>query len=114
MVATVPCETRTLTACETELPSLLSPPYEAVIDCVPAARVVVLNVATPLALRVAVPRLLVPSRNVTVPVATLVPDCGETVAVKVTLCPGLMAVAEEVRTVLVGTTAEVMVTVTGC
>jgi hypothetical protein len=41
------------------------------------------------------------------------PDCGATVAVKVTLCPGLMAVAEEVRTVLVGTTAEVMVTVTG-
>jgi hypothetical protein len=74
---------------------------------------VVLNVATPLALRVAVPRLVVPSRKVTVPVATLVPDCGETVAVKVTLCPGLMAVAEEVRTALVGTTAAVMVTVTG-
>ena len=47
------------------------------------------------------------------PVATLVPDCGETVAVKVTLCPGLMVVAEAARTVLVGTTAEVTVTVTG-
>jgi hypothetical protein len=84
-----------------------------VIDCVPAARVVVVSVATPTALRVAVPRLVVPSRNVTVPVGTLVPDCGETVAVKVTLCPLLMVVAEEVRTVLVGAAAEVMVTLTG-
>ena len=50
----------------------------------------------------------------TVPVATLVPDCGETTAVKVTLCPVLMAVAEGVRTVLVGIAADVMVTVTGC
>jgi hypothetical protein len=85
-----------------------------VIDCVPTDNELILNVATPLAFKIPVPRVVVPSRNVTVPVATLGLDCGETVAVKVTLCPVLMAVAEEARTVLVGKTPEVMVTVTGC
>jgi len=111
VVATGVCVTTTLTALDTELLSLLSPPYEAVIGCVAAGNELVLNAATPLAFKVPVPRIVAPSRNVTVPVGTLLPDCGETVAVKVTLCPVLMAVAELARTVLV---AEVMVTVTGC
>jgi len=83
-----------------------------VIECVPAASVVVLNVATPLAFSWAVPRLVDPSRKVTVPVATLVPVCGETVAVKVTLCPGLMVAAEEMSAVLVTTRPVAIVTVT--
>ena len=84
------------------------------IDCVPAARVVVVNVATPLAFKVPVPKVAVPSRNVTVPVGTLLPDFGVMVAVKVTLCPLLMEVAEELSTVVVAITADVMVTVMGC
>jgi hypothetical protein len=74
--------------------------------------VVVLNVAIPLELSWAVPRLVVPSKNVTVPVGTLLPVNGETVAVKVTLCPGLMVAAEEVSAVLVTIRLAAMVTVT--
>ena len=79
------------------------------MECVPAARVVVLNVATPLALSWAVPRLVVPSRKVTVPVAV----GGATVAVKVTLCPGAMVAAEEVSPVVVTARPVAMVTVSG-
>ena len=57
------------------------------IDWVPAGKELVLNVATPLAFKVPVPRVVVPSRNVTEPVGTLLPLCGVTVAVNVTLCP---------------------------
>ena len=83
------------------------------IECVPAASVVVLNVATPLAFSWAVPRLVDPSRKLTVPVATLVPVRGETVAVKVTLCPGVIIAAEEVSAVPVTTRPVAIVTVTG-
>jgi hypothetical protein len=76
----------------------------------PAARVVVLNVATPLAFSCAVPKSVVPSRKVTVPVATLVPVCGETVAVKVTLWSGLRVAAEDVSTVFVTGRPVAMVT----
>ena len=93
--------TVTLTAVDEEPVSLLSPPYTAVIEFVPTAREVLLNFATPLALSCAVPRLAVPSRNVTVPVGTLLPDWGATVAVKVTLCPGVSRVAEAERDVVV-------------
>ena len=95
--------TVTLTAVDAELVSLLSPPYEAVIEFVPTARELLLNFATPLALSCAVPRLVVPSRNVTVPVGTVPPDWGATVAVKVTLCPGASWVAEAERDVVVPT-----------
>jgi len=100
VVATMLCETTTLTVCDTELLSLLSPAYEAVIDCVPTAKAVVVNVATPPAFRVPCPSV-VPSRNVTVPVGTLLPDCGATVAVNVTLCPGVTSAAEAVSVVVV-------------
>ena len=43
-----------------------SPPYAPVIECDPAVNVEVLSVAFPL-LRVPVPRVVVPSLNVTVP-----------------------------------------------
>jgi hypothetical protein len=78
----------------------------------PAARVVVLKVATPLAFSCAEPRLVDPSRKVTVPVATVLPVCGETVAVKVTLWSGLMVAAEAVSTVFVTERPVAMVTVT--
>jgi hypothetical protein len=53
-----------------------------VIECDPAIRVDVLNVALPL-LTVPVPRVVLPSLKVTVPVAA----DGETVAVNVTTEP---------------------------
>jgi hypothetical protein len=83
-----------------------------VIDCVPAAREVVLKEAAPLALRVAVPSVVAPSRKVTVPVGVVLPEAGETMAVKVTLCPVLIWVAEGVNEVVVATKVCVTVTVT--
>ena len=56
------------------------------MECMPVPRVVVLNVATPLAFSCNGPRFVVPSRKVTTaPVAATLPAGGETVAVKVTL-----------------------------
>ena len=49
----------------------------------------------------------------TVPDGTLVPDAGVTLAVKVTLWPELIEVAEAVNTVVVATVPEVIVTFTG-
>ena len=62
----------------------MSPPYLAVIECVPAVSAAVVNDALP-PLRPAVPRELVPSKNSTVPVAV----DGDTVAVKVTGWPNV-------------------------
>jgi len=62
--------------------SFASPPYTAVIECDPAASVEVLYVACPL-LIAPVPSVVVPSLNVTVPVAAEI----ESVAVKVTELP---------------------------
>ena len=64
-----------------------------------------LKEAAPLALRVAVPRAVVPSRKVTVPVGVVLPDVGETIAVNVTLWPVLICVAEAVSEVVVATNA---------
>jgi hypothetical protein len=50
--------------------------------------------------------------KVTVPVGTVLPDDGETIAVKVTLWPVLICVAEAVNDVVVATTLCVTVTVT--
>jgi hypothetical protein len=58
-----------------------------VIECVPAERLEVEKVATPLALSAGAPRGVLPSKNVTVPVGVPVPEVGATVAVKVTVCP---------------------------
>jgi hypothetical protein len=75
-----------------------------VIELDPTASVVVLKVATPLAFNGAVPRLVVPSRKVTVPVATPLPDWGETVAVNVTLWPAVTWAADAVNVVFVAPT----------
>ncbi len=62
----------------------------------------VLNAATPAALNVPVPRVAVPSMNVTVPAGVPVdPAAGVTVAVKVTLCPATDGLALEVMVVVV-------------
>ena len=58
------------------------PLYSAVMECAPTARVDVVNVAFPAALRVAVPSVVVPSFTVTVPL-----DSGVRVTVNVTGCP---------------------------
>jgi hypothetical protein len=83
-----------------------------VIEFDPAASVVVLKVATPLAFSGAVPRLVDPSRKVTVPVATPVPDWGETVAVNVTLWPAVTCVADAVNAVVVAKGATATLTLT--
>jgi hypothetical protein len=49
--------------------------------CVPTERPEVEKEATPLALTAEEPRVVVPSRNVTVPVGVLVPETGLTLAV---------------------------------
>ena len=82
------------------------------IDWDPAASVVVLKVATPLAFNAPVPRLVDPSRKVTVPVGTPLPDWGVTVAVNVTLWPVVTCAAEAVSTVVVATVLGAAVTVT--
>ena len=74
------------TVCDTA-PELLpvkfgSPPYTAVIECVPTPSVLTVIVAR-LPLTPPVPSMFVPSLNVTVPVA-LPPNCGVTEVVNVT------------------------------
>ena len=66
---------------------------------------VVLNVATPLASRVAVPRLVVPLWKVTVPVGVNVPDWAVTVAVRVTFCPGVADVGDACSVVVLAGSA---------
>lgn len=93
------------------------PAYVAVIRCVPTPRFVpvllvapvIVNVATPDVLRVAVPLVTVPSLNVTVPVGIAVPDEGLTVAVNTTVRPATFPVlraglSDEVSPVVVATT----------
>lgn len=63
---------------------LPSPPYAAVMACVPAVRVEVENAATPVPLTLELPICVVPSRKLTVPVGR--PEVpGVTVAVSMTL-----------------------------
>jgi hypothetical protein len=65
--------------------NVLLPLYRAVIVCVPADRLDTESVAKPLASSADDPRVVAPSRNVTVPVG--VPDELPTKAVNPTLCP---------------------------
>jgi hypothetical protein len=74
-----------------------------VIECVPTASVDVVKVATwnpPTVLKVPVPRAVVPSLKVTVPVGGFVPVVT-TVAVKVTATPCFAGFELEVRVVVV-------------
>lgn len=59
------------------------------------------SVPVPEASKVAAPRLVAPSRKFTVPVGTVVPEAGVTMAVKVTDCPTTDGFTEEVSTVVV-------------
>ena len=65
----------------------------------PTAREEVVNEPAPVESRVAVPRVVAPSRNVTVPVG--VPDVALTVAVKLTACPNTVGFLEEDTVVVV-------------
>lgn len=59
-----------------------------------------LKVAFPLPSRVPEPSVVPPSVKVTAPVATVVPDAGVTVAVKVTDCPALAGLADDLTIVV--------------
>ena len=69
---------------------------------VPTERLLVEKVATPLPLRVPVPRVVAPSEKVTLPVGVPAPGAVTlTVAVKVTDCPITEGLREEVTVVVV-------------
>jgi hypothetical protein len=97
MLVGCPCTTW-LTAAEMLPEKFASPEYTAVMECEPAVKVAVVNVAWP-ALKVPLPIVVAPSRNVIVPVG--VPAAAVTVAVKVKLWPAVDGFNEEVRVVLV-------------
>src|SRR5580658_2184914 len=89
----------------------LSPPYTTVIECVPTDSDEVLRVPTPEPFNVAVPRTVVPSSKVTVPVG--VPDPGAlavTVVVNVTDWPKSEGLADELTLVLVPSSPTVWLT----
>lgn len=62
------------------------------MECIPAFRLLVVNAALPDPSRVAVPRLVVPSRKVTVPLG--MPPVEVTVQVKVTRLPKTEGLAD--------------------
>ena len=68
--------------------------------CVPTASAEVENLATPLLLRPAFSRSVVPSMKLTVPVGMRLP-CPVTVAVNDTLCPKLDGLTEDTNDVVV-------------
>jgi hypothetical protein len=68
----------------------------------PAASADVLNVATSAVLRMLVPKAVLPSKKVTLPVAVPAPGAtGATVAVSVTDCPKLEGSGDAVNAVIV-------------
>ena len=72
-----------------------SPLYTAVIESVPTGNAVVVKPAE-FPLRDAVPRLVLPLLNVTVPVA-VPPNCPVTVAVRIADCPKVEGFTDEVN-----------------
>ena len=76
--------TVTETAEEVLAANVVSPAYEAAIECVPTASVEVENVATPEPLSVPLPMVVEPSMKFTLPVGVPLPDCGVTVALNIT------------------------------
>jgi hypothetical protein len=76
----------------------------------PAASAAELYVAVPAALSVPVPRVVVPFLKVTVPVGAGTPEVPVTVAVKVTLEPIAIEVAEAVSAVVVDPSVTLTVT----
>ena len=82
-VVVVACVTDCATTGEVLPANVVFAAYDAEIECTPAARSTVVNVAVP-ALSVPVPMAAAPSKKVTVPVG--VPPIPVTVAVNVTVC----------------------------
>jgi hypothetical protein len=100
-----------MSAVEVQLAKVALPEYLAVTECVPTASVDVVKVATPLPFNAPVPRVVVPSRKVTIPVG--VPEVlDRIVAVNVSGAP-LDAEAEEltITAVVPAGTAVVMISV---
>jgi len=93
--------TISVTLAEVEPALFASPPYCAVMVCVPAVRADVVSVATPEELRVPVPSAVAPSSKVTVPVGIGAPAAGVMVAVNVRLAPRLALALDAARAVLV-------------
>ena len=79
--------------------------------CEPTASDVVVKVATPEALSVPVPKDVVPSRKVTVPVGAAVPDVPTVFDVNVTLAPLVMLSDDAASVVAVGVVASAATTV---
>jgi len=100
-VVVVTCWTVSLSTAEVLAAFLASPPYDAVIECCPSAKLEVAKIATPEVFNVPVPRVVVvPFLKVTVPVGDVEPD-GVTVAVKVTNEPKIAGFGLAVRLVVV-------------
>jgi hypothetical protein len=94
--------TTIVTALEVDVAKYVSPPYCAVIVSLPVGNLVVASVAVPVASNVPIPRLVVPERKVTEPEGSVpVFDGPATLAVRVTLWPGVAVVVEAVRAVVV-------------
>lgn len=70
------------------------------MECIPAFRLLVVNVALPDPSRVAMPRVVVPSRKITIPVG--VPFAEVTAQVKVTGLPKIDGLVEEAIAAAVG------------
>jgi hypothetical protein len=96
-------------AVEVDVAKFASPPYCAVIECVPVESVDVEKVVEPEPLSVPGPKFVAPSRNITVPVGTFVPLAGVTLAMNETLAPAV-AVAGPVSAVVVETSAAAFTT----
>jgi hypothetical protein len=79
--------------------------------CEPTASDVVVKVATAEALSVPVPKDVVPSRKVTVPVGAAVPDVPTVFDVNVTLAPLVMLSDDAASVVAVGVVASAETTV---
>jgi hypothetical protein len=79
-----------------------SPPKIAVIEWLPAASALVLNVAWPLPLSEPVPSIVAPSIKVTVPVGVMIRPL--TLAVNVTDWPNALGLSEDITDVVVGST----------
>jgi hypothetical protein len=88
------------TVLDVEVRLFASPPYCAVIVCGPPASALVVSMVVPVALSVAVPIGVVPSRNVTIPVG-IAPSARATTEVNVTLIPAKTLAFDVAREVVV-------------
>jgi hypothetical protein len=91
------------TAADVDGAKCVAPEYTAAIECVPVARLDVLNAAEPDEFSDIVPSCVAPSLNITVPVGTPDPDFGATPAVNVIACPEVACVDDAETDVAVAT-----------